>query len=183
MRQVHFPPESIDYLILTHGHLDHLGTARYFQERYGVKIIGGLGDAGMFSAGEQQPLCTVGALAVAIDAASQGKTYLLFEADILVGAPYDLEQLGIAGKLIPMPGHTDGALLAIFDETVFVGDLIRGEVFRQEKPTRHFFMCDLPDNDRDIEQLLQMKRLTRWYPGHFGPLSADNVKASLSAGL
>ena len=183
MRQADFPPESVDYLILTHGHLDHLGTARHFQDRYGVKIIGGLGDAGMFSTGEQQPLCSIGALAVAIDAASQGKTYPLFAADILVDAPYDLQQLGIAGQLLPMPGHTEGALLAIFDQAVFVGDLIRGEVFRQEQPTRHFFMCDLPDNDRDIEQVLQMKQLTRWYPGHFGPLNAEDVQASLSAGL
>ena len=45
MRQAGFPPESIDYLILTHGHLDHLGTARHFQARYGVKIVGGQGDA------------------------------------------------------------------------------------------------------------------------------------------
>lgn len=175
MRSVDFPPESVDFLILTHGHLDHAGTAAYFQSRFGIQIIGGSGDELMFSKGEQQPLCSTSPLAVAIDLGLRGKTYSLFEADILVDASYDLQQLGITGNLLPMPGHTTGTLLVSFDDVVFVGDLIRGDVYRPTVPTRHFFMCDLSGNDRDIRQLLTRKDLTHWFPGHFGPLTATDV--------
>lgn len=175
MRSAGTPPESIDWLILTHGHLDHAGTAAYFQSKFGIKTIGGKGDAAMFSEGKQQPLCPTSALAVAIDMSQRGKTYTLFEADILVDIPFDLGQLGITGNLLPVPGHTDGTLVVTMDNAVFVGDLIRGEVYSPTTPTRHFFMCDLPDNDADIRQLLAREDLTQWFPGHFGPLAASAV--------
>lgn len=178
MRDSDIEPGSIDYLIITHGHLDHLGTARYFQQRYGVKVIGGYGDRAMFNQGTQQPLCATSGLAVAIDLALQGRTYPLFEADLLVAEPFDLQQFGIRGRIVPIPGHTEGSLLVIFDDVVFVGDLIRGEVFRPQTPTRHFFMCDLKDNDADIRAVLAMPSLDHWFPGHFGPLRAADIRQS-----
>jgi glyoxylase-like metal-dependent hydrolase (beta-lactamase superfamily II) len=178
MRGADFDPEGIDVLILTHGHLDHLGTAQYFQQKYGIAVLGGQGDALMFSEGVEQPLCTTSALAVAIDIALQDKAYPLFEADVLVDAPYDLAAFGIDGEVTPVPGHTEGTLVVTLDDVAFVGDLIRGELYRQQTPTRHFFMCDLADNDNDIRQLLEDEKVTLWFPGHFGPLEAATVKAS-----
>jgi len=175
MRDAGLKPNAIDYLILTHGHLDHLGTAAYFQRQYGIKIIGGGGDSEMFSRGTQQPLCPTSALASAIDMSLKGKTYALFTPDILVDKPYSLEKLGIQGKLIPMPGHTLGTLLVGFDNIVFVGDLIRGELVRHNVPNRHFFICDMEDNDNDIGTVLAMKHYTHWLTGHFGPLLAIDV--------
>lgn len=175
MNEAGFAPDSVDYLIITHGHLDHIGTVAHFRERYGIKVIGGAGDAKMFSEGLQQPLCTTSALAAVIDSGLRGKTYPLFQADLLVENSFDLAELDIEGNIIVMPGHTKGTLLVAFDDVVFVGDLIRGEVFRAEKPTRHFFMCDLIDNDADIQTLLGMTQFKHWFPGHFGPLSAAAV--------
>tara|TARA_R110002110_G_scaffold415561_2_gene650922 strand:+ start:138578 stop:139345 length:768 start_codon:yes stop_codon:yes gene_type:complete len=176
MREAGMPPGSFKYLFLTHGHLDHLGTARHFQSQYGVQVIGGSGDAGLFSADDAQPLCTTSLLAVGIDTMLQGKTYPPFTADRLIDAPAALDSLGLRGEILPMPGHTEGTLLVIFDEVVFVGDLIRGELYRPAVPTRHFFMCDLQDNDEDIARLLEREELTRWFTGHFGPLEAEQVR-------
>ena len=168
MREAGIAPEAIDYLILTHGHLDHVGTAAYFQREFGIKVIGGKGDEKMFSNGEQQPLCASSWMAKLIDVVLRGRTYPLFTPDILIENAYDMQQLGIKGVITPAPGHTEGTLLVAFDDVVFVGDLIRGELVRQNTPTRHFFMCDLADNNADLSRLVAMKQYKRWYTGHFG---------------
>ena len=63
-----------------------------------------------------------------------------------------------------------------------VGDLIRGGVLSSETPTTHFFMCDLEDNLDKIRRLAEMPRFATWYPGHFGPFSADAVRGYLGSG-
>ncbi len=175
MRDAGLEPDAIDYLILTHGHLDHLGTAAYFQNKYGISVLGGRGDAKMFAEGRQQPLCSTSMLAKAIDMSLQGKTYKHLTPDILIDKPYSLASLGVEGSILPMPGHTLGTLLVSFDNIIFVGDLIRGELVRHTVPNRHFFMCDLQDNDDDIRSVLVMEQYTTWYTGHFGPLLAADV--------
>ena len=52
MREVGIDPATIDYAILTHGHIDHAGTAASFQERHGIRLIGGADDQAMIDAGE-----------------------------------------------------------------------------------------------------------------------------------
>lgn len=181
MHEAGIPPKTIDYLILTHGHLDHVGTAAYFQREFGIRVIGGKGDEKMFSNDQQQPLCATSLLAKIIDSSLKGKTYPLFTADILIDSPYEMQQLGIPGVITPAPGHTLGTLLVAFDDVIFVGDLIRGELIRQATPTRHFFMCDLTDNNADIRRLVAMKQYRRWYTGHFGALQRDVVAKWLTA--
>ena len=44
MHEAGIDPATIDYAILTHGHIDHAGTAASFQERHGIQIIGGADD-------------------------------------------------------------------------------------------------------------------------------------------
>ena len=175
IREAGIAPETIDYLILSHGHLDHVGTAAYFQREFGIKVIGGKGDEEMFSAGKPQPLCATSWMAKLIDVALRGRTYPLFTPDILIDSSYDMQQLGIKGVITPAPGHTLGTLLVAFDDTIFVGDLIRGELIRQSTPTRHFFMCDLADNSADLKRLVAKKQYRRWYTGHFGPLEREDV--------
>ncbi len=175
MHEAGITPETIDYLILTHGHLDHVGTAAYFQTEFGTTVIAGKGDETMLSMGEQQPLCATSWLAKVIDVALEGKSYPFFTADILIDSPYDMQQLGISGAITPAPGHTLGTLLVTFDDIIFVGDLIRGELIRQSTPARHFFMCNLADNNADIERLVDMEQYRRWYTGHFGSLLRDDV--------
>jgi hydroxyacylglutathione hydrolase len=135
----------------------------------------------LFGNGEQQPLCATSWLATIIDVALKDKTYPLFTADILIDSAYDMQQLGIKGVITPAPGHTEGTLLVAFDEMIFVGDLIRGELIRQNTPTRHFFMCDLTDNNADLSRLVAMKQYRRWYTGHFGPLQRDDADKWLQA--
>lgn len=57
MREVGIDPATIDYAILTHGHIDHAGMAAAFQDRRGIEIVGGAGDQPMIAAGGKIDLC------------------------------------------------------------------------------------------------------------------------------
>lgn len=39
MARFGFKPEDLKYLIVTHGHFDHYGGARYLQKQYGVRVM------------------------------------------------------------------------------------------------------------------------------------------------
>jgi glyoxylase-like metal-dependent hydrolase (beta-lactamase superfamily II) len=179
MRSQGIDPASIDYLILTHGHLDHGGTAAYFQKTYGIEVIGGEGDAPMTLRGGLDDVCPTSTLAKLILWMGSGRTYPSFEIDIPVADDFDLASLGIGGRILHWPGHTPGSVLIAFDDQVFVGDLIRGGILAPETPATHFFMCDLADNREKIRRLVEMPEFERWYPGHFGPLTPQSVREYL----
>jgi glyoxylase-like metal-dependent hydrolase (beta-lactamase superfamily II) len=183
MREHGIEPASIDALLLTHGHADHAGIARYFQETYGTKVIGGAGDQAMMHAeGRGSEVCPTSFLARVIRWSREGITYPAFDLDVaLAGRPasYDLAQLGMRGVVLPWPGHTEGSVVAVIGEHAFVGDLIRGGLLDPTEPTTHFFQCDLEENRERIGELLERPGVTTWHPGHFGSLDVDDVRAYL----
>ena len=63
MRESGIDPATIDFAILTHGHIDHAGTAAFFQDRYGIQIIGGAGDQSMIEAAGDVDLCPTSVVA------------------------------------------------------------------------------------------------------------------------
>ena len=166
MRAQGIDPASIDYLILTHGHGDHGGTAAYFQRVHGQN--GGRAD-----------VCPTSLLARAVLWSLSGVSYPSFELDIPLSGDYDLAALGVGGRILHWPGHTDGSLVVAFDDRVFVGDLIRGGILSAETPTTHFFMCDLDHNREQIRRLAEKTDLGTWYPGHFGPFTRAAVQEYL----
>ncbi len=179
MRAHGIEPSSIDYLILTHGHVDHGGTAAYFQRERGVKVIGGRADAPMMQRGGRDQVCPTSTLARVIRWFRSGMSYPSFELDIPIDGDFDLGVLEIDGRIRHWPGHTPGSLVVEFDDQLFVGDLIRGGILARETPATHFFMCDLDDNRKKIRALAEIDGIRRWYPGHFGPLGVEAVRAYL----
>lgn len=181
MRERGIDPASIDSLILTHGHIDHAGTAAYFQKTHGVKVIGGGADEPLIRNGGRGRICPTSLLARAIRWLRSGMSYTSFEIDLPIEGTLDLDTIGIDGEVFLWPGHTPGSLVIRFDDRLFVGDLIRGGILSNETPATHFFMCDLDDNREKIRRLLELPGITTWYPGHFGPLSVESVRAYLES--
>lgn len=173
-------PETIDYLILTHGHIDHAGSAAYFQDKWKVKIIGGKLDQPIIDNAGRAEVCPTSLLAHIIRWTLSGLQYQPFTLDIAVEGDFDLAGLGVEGELLFLPGHTPGSLVARFDEYVFVGDLIRGAILLKNTPATHFFMCDLAENRQRIQQLLDSTGEANWYPGHLDSFSASAVRDYLA---
>ena len=183
MQEVGIDPATIDYAILTHGHIDHAGTAASFQQRHGIQLIGGADDQAMIDAGGQVDYCPTSMTARLIRMTIEGSRYPVFKLDraIEMGGPaVDLAEFGMSGKILPHSGHTPGSVVILIGQHAFVGDLIRGGIVASERPTTHFFMCDLEENRRRIGEILALEGIEQWHPGHFGSFPAEAVSAYLA---
>jgi hypothetical protein len=70
----------------------------------------------------------------------------------------------------------------LLPDTAVVGDLLRGAIVGSSAE-RHFYMCDLADNDRDIRHLLtDLAPKAKWFfAGHFGPVDRQAVQERFGA--
>ncbi|MDX1685785.1 MAG: MBL fold metallo-hydrolase [Saprospiraceae bacterium] len=167
---------ELDHVIITHAHADHAGSAYQLQKNYNCKVIAGRADSAYIVNGLNVDICPTSLFAHILSWGTPDQ-YPPVEPDIYVDTAqnYLIENWDI--EIEVLPGHTPGSLVIYIDSIAFVGDLIRGKPLNRDQPARHYFMCDVRDNDQDIEYLLSKEHLTKWYPGHFGPLMVDEVKA------
>lgn len=176
LRDHSIDPDTIDYIVITHGHADHAGGTRYFKDKYGIKIIAGRGDHALLAKGENDELCPTNTLAVLLKPKYQHAKYRPVEADIWVDKELDLAGFGISGWIKAVPGHTLGTIVMTIQNKAFVGDLMRGGVIWKSDPTVSFYICNEEENARDIKNLLQDSQIDEWYSGHFGPLKVEDIK-------
>ena len=74
---------QVDYLVITHGHAAHAGSARYFQEKYEMKIIAGANESEIIAAGGyDKNLCPRGFEGWLVNRLVVGPTYRPFHPDI-----------------------------------------------------------------------------------------------------
>lgn len=145
---------SLEYVILTHGHYDHISYAKLLAERYGAKIVTGKLNNEFLS----KPMLNLSVY--------HGVNLAPFSADILLD-DNDTFLLGDTKiTYITTPGHTSGCGSYIFDDTVITGDTLFCESYGR---------TDLPTGDYSqiMHSLKKLKNLEGDYkiiPGH-GQLS------------
>lgn len=141
---------ALDYILLTHGHFDHIGGVTEIREKYGAKVVIGKADEGMLSSSK---------LSLASYSFITQKNA---KADITVS---DGDTLTLGETVITVmttPGHTKGGVCYIADDVIFTGDTL--------------FCCDCGRTDfpggsfeeikKSLKRLAALDKNYTVYPGH-----------------
>ncbi len=153
---------SFDYVILTHGHFDHMLTIDEWNEKSEAEILISKRDESFFHDSNKNCYSTF----LGINKTYSGNYRTLSGAETI-----KLGTLNI--KVISTPGHTEGSITLLADNAAFVGDLIVADsVGRTDLPGGNYSkllaslctLCKLNDN-------------TIVYPGHGNPCTILDIKS------
>ena len=141
---------KLEYILLTHGHFDHIGGVAEIKEKYEAKAVIGTPDEGMLSSGK---------LSLAAYTFNQQNNT---QADITVE---DGDTLTLGETVITVmatPGHTKGGVCYIADEVIFTGDtLFCGDCGRTDFPGGSF-----EEIKQSLKRLASLEKNYTVYPGH-----------------
>lgn len=175
LKSINLDPKDISLIILTHGHGDHSGNAKYFKEKYKIPIAGGQADLPMFKSGKMGELKSTGFMGTLVRPMANYVSEP-FDPDKIITEEISLSEFGVEGKVFQMPGHTAGSLVAIIENKfAFVGDLMRGSLNSGKSPTEHFFHFNRELVKQNIKKLLD-QGIEVFYVGHWGPIAAADAK-------
>ncbi|MDP8223725.1 MAG: MBL fold metallo-hydrolase [Candidatus Lernaella stagnicola] len=143
-------PEDIACLLLTHGHVDHIGGAAAMREKTGCRIAAHLDDADAITTGDER------------------RTAANWYGIQLPHLPIDVTLRGDSGEIsgvkwLHIPGHTPGSIAAYMDTSagrVLFGQDVHG-------PFNAMFQSDIKSWRVSMEKLLALQP-DILCEGHFG---------------
>lgn len=140
--------EKIKYIILTHGHFDHILKAKRYKEFTGAKIVIGEYES-EFTENMKLNL-------------SRGKGVAPFKADILLKDNEKFNLGDLEFTAIHTPGHTRGGMCYIVGDVMFSGDTVMNGCFgRTDLVTGSF-----EELRNSISKLRALNKDYVVYPGH-----------------
>lgn len=153
---------KLKYILLTHGHFDHISGVKQFRDEFSAKVVIHENDEGCL----RDSLKSLGI--------TQGLPSPKINADIIVSSG---DKLSFGGKeidVIHTPGHTKGGVCYKIDDILFTGDtLFKGTVGRTDFPGG-----SLEEIIDSLKKLNSLHGDYKIYPGHEGLTTLDFERAN-----
>ncbi len=166
-------PGDLKLIILTHGHVDHVGNAAYLRDRYGAEIAMHGGDSAMVESGDMF-IDTGGAVVGLVGALMKIlglSDYERFTPDIMLEDGQDLSAHGLDATVIHTPGHSEGSICIENVE----GDLFCGDLFNNTKKPEKASLIQDPDKLEASVEKIMASEYKSVYPGHGEPFRMEQL--------
>ncbi|UCE95749.1 MAG: MBL fold metallo-hydrolase [Candidatus Bathyarchaeota archaeon] len=185
-----FKPSDIELIIVTHGHIDHIGSLKDIKEFTGAKVAIHRLDKDCVEKGEwvdsHKPK-GVGRWGRMLGKIGVPLIMWLYpeapatEVDLIIeDEGLSLIDLGVSGRVVYTPGHTIGSLSVALDSgEVFVGDLAMNKFPLRRRPGLPVLVDDLRKVRESWKQLLELG-VEKVYPGHGQPFSIEVIKKAIA---
>ncbi|WP_327434751.1 MBL fold metallo-hydrolase [Streptomyces sp. NBC_01236] len=173
-------PADVSLIVITHGHIDHFGSAAELHRLTGAPVAGHIADLGPYRTGRvREPYLPTGPMGRLLD---RNKNLHVpaepFEPAVLIRGETSLGDFGLAARIMPTPGHTAGSVSVLTDDGDLVaGDLVAGSFMGliPGKPSNPPFHDDPRQNLASLREMLGLNP-TALHVGHGTALDPDRVR-------
>ena len=184
MARLNIDPKKVDHILITHGHWDHIGTARDIKEITGATIAMHHRENEWLEKSMKvlPPDVTLwGRIFKAVMARFMPLVRIpAAEVDVVLGdKELSLAEYGIPGRVLYTPGHSAGSVSVLLETgDTFVGDLAMNGFPLRLSPGLPIFAEDL-SRVRESWRLLLDQGAKTVYPSHGKPFPAEVMRKVL----
>ncbi|WP_051313119.1 MBL fold metallo-hydrolase [Sporocytophaga myxococcoides] len=175
---------DIGLIIITHGHIDHFGSAAQLKKLLNVPILAHQSDLEAYTSGKADitTLKPNNPQWKLFKAMIKDQRARAFQPDILMkdDTDFSISNWGIRGKVIHTPGHTPGSISIILDNgeaiimDMLATGILLGGIMLNSRIKHPPFHDDLRQLKSSFEKVIS-ENGSRYYLGHGGPVSRELV--------